>query len=114
MYATRLRGAMLQCLANPAHDRLELLGGGLAVFAPAEHHIAQAEQAPPDAPGQACTLGDAREVSNQMSPAHLAPCGVDVGISGVTVGHHHTLRRTYSAPPRRSHRRCMATYVFTG
>lgn len=87
--APPLLGSLLQSPANPAHDGFELLCSGPAASAPAEHHITQTEQPPPDAPGLARPLSDAHEVSNKVRPAHLAPPGVEVAIGGIPVGDHH-------------------------
>ena len=60
-------GAGLQRLAQPALQRLELIGSGHAPGAPAEHHVAQAQQALPDTPGLPRALGDAGKVAQQVA-----------------------------------------------
>ena len=45
----------------------QLIGRGHAPGAPAEHHVAQAQQALPDAPGVARTLGNAGKVAEQLA-----------------------------------------------
>ena len=65
-----MNSAGLQRLAQPALQRLELLGSGHAPVAPVEHHAAQGQQALPDVPGVARTLGDAGEVAQQRCAQH--------------------------------------------